>query len=65
MVIAITHSRQLSGILYAECCLPCSENYLFHCTCDKCNLEADQPDTTSEEEDDDDDDDDECMEFVE
>jgi len=39
-----------------------SENYLFHCTCDKCKLEADQSDATSEEDDDDDDD---CMEFVE
>jgi len=48
-------------------CFLCSENYLFHCTCEKCNLEADQPDTTSEEEEDDDDDDDDsdCMEFVE
>ena len=42
----------------------CSENYLFHCSCDKCQLEADQPDMTSEEEDDDDGDDDD-MEFVE
>jgi len=37
-----------------------SENYLFHCTCEKCQLEADQPDTTSEEEEDDSD----CMEFL-
>jgi len=46
-------------------CVLFSENYLFHCTCEKCNLEADQPDTTSEEEEDDDDDDSDCMEFVE
>jgi len=39
----------------------CSENYLFHCTCEKCQLEADQPDMTSEEEEDDDSD---CMEFL-
>ena len=49
-------------IEYIVCCLVFSENYLFYCTCNKCNLEADQPDTTSE---DDDDDDDDCMEFVE
>jgi len=45
------------------CCYVSSENYLFHCTCDKCILEADEPDTTSEEEFDDDDSD--CMDFVE
>ena len=48
-------------IEYIVCSLVFSENYLFYCTCNKCNLEADQPDTTSE----DDDDDDDCMEFVE
>jgi len=66
MIIASTHFRQFATTLYiehTECCLLCSENYLFHCTCDKCHLEADQPDTTSEEEEEDNDDD--CMEFVE
>lgn len=34
------------------------ENYLFLCDCEKCKLEADQPDMTSEDEDDDEEDDD-------
>jgi len=42
-----------------------SENYLFHCTCDKCILEADEPDTTSEEEDEEDIIDSDCMELME
>jgi len=52
-------------IVFMRRCFLCSENYLFHCTCDKCQLEADQPDTTSEEEDDDDDDDGDSMQCVE
>jgi len=33
------------------------ENYLFNCSCEKCESQIDDPDETSEEEDDDDDDD--------
>lgn len=35
------------------------ENYLFNCTCSKCEAQKNEPDVTSDEEEEDDDDDDE------
>lgn len=48
MLLRSRHSRQKH----------LKQNYLFNCTCSKCEEQKDDPDLTSEEEDDDDDDED-------
>lgn len=37
------------------------QNYLFNCTCSKCDEQKDEPNVTSDEEEDDDEDDEEDM----